>query len=474
MLLITLVLHLNHQNRTLKTDSANTVSSVKPSDDLTKKECTFKGEIAIQIPQLNFPQVTVAKSFKDSKRFRASMLKITKKLVDSFKTANSSAEKIDLLSTEVDDQLNNVYRSLDVYSNSNHLFEFIEQPLKKVTQSTKEIAHYFLSTAKKFEQLFHLMKTVVNGSVGKKLMNLENAINVVEGHINSSTHSKGELEKAIRSATNSSIEMALRLQRDDAELETASHERQSLQMRSNSVNCFESWEWNWWPITYTSTSVCFGRPSDEEWANSNARLEHAKWKSNCSAEELNAVQETIKKWNEVDNELSIAIERLVENKDNLNKQLAMFNGTSSDSLVQMGRETCKMTTGFTNVYNEAAEFFLDISSRISDNLAILEPTTLNDLSISPPMPSDAFLELRTNLKNTISEALDQDAVYAIIPELIFRHNHMFRVQIEKLKQNMIDSHTLVKLLEHIRKSFLKLKGSNQNWQKCEALHLSMK
>lgn len=478
LLLITLVFHLNHQqNRTLdSTESTSTVLSVKPRDDFTKKQCTFQaGEIAIQIPQLNFPLVTVGKFAKDSKRFQASMLKITKKLVDSFRVANASAEQIDSLSTQVDDQLTRVYLSLDLYSNSNRLFELVEQPLRNVTESTKRIAHHYLSTARKFEQLFHLMKVVVNGSLGKKLMNLENAINVVEGHLHSSAHSQRQLEKAIQSVTNSSIESALRLERDNAELESASHEWQSLKMRSDSVNCFESWEWNWWPITYTSTSVCFGRPSDQEWANSNARLEHAKWKSNCSTIELNNLTEQIQKWNEVDNELSIAIEKLVENQDNLNRKLALFNGTSSDSLVRMERETCKMTTGLTRVYNEAAEFFLDISSRISDNLAILEPTVLDNVSISRPMPSDAFHELRSNLKKTISEALDHDAVHAIIPKLISRQNHMFRVQMKKLKQmkaqNTISSDTLVNLLEHIRKSYLKLKSADQNWQKCDALSI---
>jgi hypothetical protein len=183
----------------------------------------------------------------------------------------------------------------------------------------------------------------------------------------------------------------------------------------------------------------------------------------------------IQKWNEVDNELSIAIERLVENQDNLNRKLALFNGTSSDSLVRMERETCKMTTGLTRVYNEAAEFFLDISSRISDNLAILEPTVLDNVSIARPMPSDAFHELRSNLKKTISEALDHDAVHAIIPKLISRQTHMFRVQMKKLKQmkaqNTISSDTLAKLLEHIRKSYLKLKSADQNWQKCDALSI---
>jgi CII-binding regulator of phage lambda lysogenization HflD len=198
--------------------------SVKPSDDFTKKQCsTFQDEIAIQIPQLNFPLVTVGKFAKDSKRFQASMLKITKKLVDSFRVANASAERIDSLSTQVDDQLTHVYRSLDVYSNSNHLFEFVEQPLRNVTEFTKRIAHHYLSTARKFEQLFHLMKVVVNGSLGKKLMNLEKAINVVEGHLHSSAHSQRQLEKAIQSVTNSSIETALRLERDNAELELVAH-----------------------------------------------------------------------------------------------------------------------------------------------------------------------------------------------------------------------------------------------------------
>lgn len=481
LLLITFVFHVNHnRNKDYSSASVTDGPSVRESAESPRKPCVFQHGISFQIPHsVNFQLVTVAKSWKDSKNFQASMLQMAKKLIHSFKVANASAEKIDLLSRKVDDQLNYVYRSLDMYDNSNLLFESIEQPLKNVTQSTKKIAQYFLSTARKFEQLFHLMKVIVNGSIGKKLIDLERALNIVEGQLNSSVQSKRELEKAMESMTNSSIDAALRLQQDQEELEMATLEWQSLQSRSNSANCFENWEWNWWPLTYTTTSVCFGRPSDEDWDNSKTRLENAKWKSNCSTQELSDAQEKIQKWNKLDQDLSTAIERLAKNKHSLHKKLALFNGTSSDGLVQMERETCKMTTGFTNVYNEAAAFFLDISSRISDNLAILEPTTLNTLaSNSRPMPGDAFLELRSNLKKTTSEALDRGAVYAIIPKLIFSHNNVFRFQIEQLKQmktqKTINSVNLVKLLANIRKSHLKLKNADKNSQKCDALHLSTK
>jgi hypothetical protein len=470
LLLITLVFHLNHNRNK---DSITDETSVRDRVEFSSKSCVFENGISIQIPQsADFHMETVAKSSKDSKNFQASMLQITKKLIHSLKVANNTAEKIDLLSTEVKDQLNYIYRSLDFYGNSNRLLEFIEQPLKNVTQSTEKIAQYFLLTARKFEQLFDLMKVVVHGSIGKKLIDLERSLYIVEGQMNSSVHSKRKLEKAIESMTNSSIEAALRLQQNQDEFEMATLELKSLQSRSNSVNCFENWEWNWWPLTYTTTSTCFGRPSDDDWANSKSRLENAKWKSNCSNQEVSDVQEKIQKWNKVDQDLSIFIEKLAKNKNNLHKKLAMFNGTSGESLVQMESETCKMTAGFTNIYMEAAEFFLNISARISNNLAILEPTTANMSINSRPMPSDTFLELRSNLKKITNEVLDRGAVFANIPKLIFRHSNVFRFEIEQLRQmrtqKTINSGSLVKLLANIRKSHLKRnKSADQISQKCD-------
>lgn len=451
-LLITLAFQLNH-HRHLNNDPTEIVLIERMPVRISMELCSQEDEIKLQIPEPSFRSFDATKDSGDSKVLQSSLLQIAEKFSKNFIQVKMSDEQIGYLAHKLNQQLEYVNGYLDQSDNTVGFVKVIQEPLKSVSELTEKIAHLYYSITGQFDELFRLVKTVADSS--KKRNRLETAVSIIDGQMNTSIHGRQELEKAMGVLKNISVDLNLRSQRDQAEFKTALHLWQSLQENKNSTNCFANWEWNWWPFTYTTTSVCYGKPSEEDLANTKARFEQALWRYNCSTQTLGNLQDKMQKWDRLDSEIFTTIETLEKNKFKLEQDMGHLNGTSSGSPVQLKRETCKFTKELKYLYSDASEFFMNVSSRFVDSLAIWKAVSFDSFSGSAPTLNDPFLELKNDLKKTVGEVQDREAKYALVSAHIFgpKGISLFVKRLKKMtERKTMNSVNLMQLLATARKS----------------------
>ncbi|KAI9556372.1 hypothetical protein GHT06_018946 [Daphnia sinensis] len=470
LLLITLAFHLN-QHPHLDNDPTEPMLLERQPSNISMKLCNKEDEIKLQIFHTNFQLFNVTK--EESTMLQTSLPQLIEQFSKDFMAAKMSVGQVEFLAKKLNQQSEYVNRCLDQYGNSADLYKVIQEPLKTVSELTKKIAQLYFSITSRFEELFRLVKHVVGSS--KKMGRLEGALSIINRQINTSVYKRMELDLAMESLKNISVELDLRLERDQAELKTVSYQWQWLQEKRNSAHCFANWEWNWWPFTYTTTSVCYGRPSDEDWANTKARFEQALWRSNCSAQAVGNLHEKMEKWDELDAEISKTIEMLEMNKLKLEQDMGLLNGTKGESFVPLKRETCKMTRELKYLYSDAGEFFLNASSRYADSLAVLKAESLGKLSdsASTSLFDDPFLEWKNNMRKTIEEVQEEESKYATASTFIFGRKGIshFVKQLKKMtKRKTTNAVNLLKLLATARSSLnLGYKKSDRNLQMCDTI-----
>lgn len=385
LLLITLAFHLNH-NSFLNNDVTEPIQLDRNSSNISIELCSKEDEIKLPILDTNFQLFNMTQDSEKSKMLQTSLLQIAEQFSKDFMAVKMSVGQVEFLAKKLNQQFEYVNRYLDQYGKYVDLFKIIQEPLRSVSDLTEKISQLYYSIIGRFEELFHLVKKVASSF--KKMGRLEGALGIINRQMNTSVYKKMELDMAMESLKNISVELDLRLQQDQAELKTISYQWQWLQEKRSSAHCFANWEWNWWPFTYTTTSVCYGRLSEEDWANTKARFEQALWRSNCSTQAL---------------------------------------------------------------YSDAGEFFLNASSRSADSLAILKAESLGKLSdsASASMFGDPFLEWKNNLRKTIEEVKEEEAKYAFASTFIFGRKGIphFVKQLKKMtKRKTINSVNLLKLL----------------------------
>lgn len=448
LLLITLAFHLNH-NSFLNNDVTEPIQLDRNSSNISIELCSKEDEIKLPILDTNFQLFNMTQDSEKSKMLQTSLLQIAEQFSKDFMAVKMSVGQVEFLAKKLNQQFEYVNRYLDQYGKYVDLFKIIQEPLRSVSDLTEKISQLYYSIIGRFEELFHLVKKVASSF--KKMGRLEGALGIINRQMNTSVYKKMELDMAMESLKNISVELDLRLQQDQAELKTISYQWQWLQEKRSSAHCFANWEWNWWPFTYTTTSVCYGRLSEEDWANTKARFEQALWRSNCSTQALGNVHEKMQKWYELDAEISTTIEMLEKKKLKLEQDMSLLNGTKGGSLDPLKREACKMTRELKYLYSDAGEFFLNASSRSADSLAILKAESLGKLSdsASASMFGDPFLEWKNNLRKTIEEVKEEEAKYAFASTFIFGRKGIphFVKQLKKMtKRKTINSVNLLKLL----------------------------
>lgn len=373
-------------NRTAELVTTTTLEDV---GDVWTHTCK-SAEWRIQIPNLRnlrlLPRrkdaVKASRStalIRKSKMFQNSSLQITQQVANTFRMNNASGTELKILSLDVDNQFEDTNHCVE----SSSLFECME-PLNNITDKTKQIAQLFYLMAAHFEELISLMRTVRN-STAKMLNKLERANNAVVKRKASRVNSKRKLKIAMRSLDKINTDLIRQLQQERVQLETSSQLWQSVK---NRINLTE----------------------DEDWANAKIKFDLAKWRWNCSRQALNKTQDKLRNWSQLDEELSLVIaESRQEHVEIEGEMLLLFNGTIN-SIVQLERYR-NVTAEFSEYYKEAANFFLAISSRVSDIVTSIPK--IDDGSLPADLRDEFAATLSTNLKKVKCD-LDRNGRFVIL------------------------------------------------------------